>query len=275
MKAFGPWAVKVLALWTALAAGTAVIGLIPFQPAPPGVVDGPLGPVAALLAVNALAALVLAGLAARLSVAGWRRPAILFAVLFSVETGLSLIEAAFFGDFVKISAAGLAGMAIAGLIRSAIGAVAAALLWRRPAESGVAGVVRPTPLTGLSFVLLAGLYVILYFAAGATVAWTSEVVRAFYGDGMGIDPGTLALLQLGRGAVWTALAAVLAATMRGRTLTVAALVGAAFAVLMAAPLLYPGALIPWPVRQVHLVELVLANFVFGGLAVLILRRRVS
>jgi len=92
---------------------------------------------------------------------------------------------------------------------------------------------------------------------------------------MGIDPGTLALLQLGRGAVWTALAAVLAATMRGRTLTVAALVGAAFAVLMAAPLLYPGALIPWPVRQVHLVELGLANFVFGGLAVLILRRRVS
>ncbi|MBU4138093.1 MAG: hypothetical protein KJ690_16945, partial [Alphaproteobacteria bacterium] len=98
---------KVLALWAALAAGTAVIGLIPFQPAPAGAVDGPLGPVAALLAVNALAALVLAGLAARLSVAGWRRPAILFAVLFSVETGLSLIEAAFFGDFVKISAAGL------------------------------------------------------------------------------------------------------------------------------------------------------------------------
>ena len=123
-------------------------------------------------------------------------------------------------------------------------------------------------------ILLTGLYVILYFVAGAVVAWSSAAVRAYYGDGLDIDVGKLALLQLGRGAVWTGLAALLAATVQGRSLTVAGLVGAVFAVLMAAPLLYPSAVIPWPVRQVHLVELALANFAFGALAVLLFRRRV-
>lgn len=269
MKVSESWGAKVLALWAALAAASAVTGLIPLRPPEPGPVDGPFGAVAALLVVSALGALVLAGLAARLSASGWRRPAILFIVLFSVETGLSWIEAVFFNDFVKMSAAALTGMAIAGLIKAGAGAAAASLLWRRPAEAAPhmkIGVIRP--------VLLAGLYVVLYFVAGATVAWSSEAVRAYYGDGMGIDTAKLALLQLGRGAVWTGLAALLAATMGGRTLTVAGLVGAAFAVLMAAPLLYPSALIPWPVRQVHLVELALANFAFGAFAVLILQRRV-
>lgn len=268
MKALGPWAVKVLALWAALAAATAVTGLIPLQPASIGTPDGPLGPVVALLVVNALAALVLAGPAARLTVSGWRRPAILFALLFTVETGLSWIEAVFFNDFVKMSGPALIGMAVSGLVKSAVGAAAASFLWRRPAEPappfGI-GVIRP--------VLLTGLYVILYFVAGAVVAWSSAAVRAYYGDGLDIDVGKLALLQLGRGAVWTSLAALLAATVQGRTLTVAGLVGAAFAVLMAAPLLYPSAVIPWPVRQVHLVELALANFAFGALAVLLFRRR--
>lgn len=268
MKVFESGVVKVLALWVALAAAAAVTGLFP-QPPQPGPVDGPLGAVAALLAVSALGALVLAGLAARLSVSGWRRPAILFVVLFSVETGLSWIEAVFFNDFVKMSAAALTGMAVAGLVKAGVGAVAAALLWRRPTEAGpgvAPGVIRPA--------LLIGLYVLLYFVAGAFVAWSSAAVRAYYGEGLDIDVAKLALLQLGRGAVWTGLAAFLAATMGGRTLTVAGLVGAAFAVLMAAPLLYPGAVMPWPVRQVHLVELALANFTFGAVAVMTLRRRV-
>lgn len=269
MTRFGPWAGKVLALWAALAAATALTGFIPLQPAPPETVDGPLGPLTAMLIINAFAALAMAGLAAGLIVSGWRRFAVLFVVLFSVETGLSWIEAVFFNDFVKMSAAALVGMAVSGLIKAAIGAGAAALLWRRPADAeprAPVGYVRP--------ILLTGLYVVLYFAAGATVAWSSAAVRAYYGDGLDIDIAKLALLQLARGAIWTGLAAMLAVTMRGRTLVVAGLVGAAFGVLMAAPLLYPSAVIPWPVRQVHLVELMLVNFVFGALAIITLRRRV-
>jgi hypothetical protein len=277
MSVFRSRAAKVLALWAALAAATVVTGFIPILPDAAGAPDGPLGPLTALLVVNGLAALALAGPAARLSVSGWRRPAVLFALLFCVETGLSWIEAVFFNDFVRMSTAALAGMVGAGLIKAAIGAGAAAWLWRGAAvETDDGGrLVRPAALTGLCLVLLTGLYVVLYFAGGAGVAWSSPVVRAWYGDGMTIDPGALALVQLGRGAVWTGLAALLALTVRGRTLTVAGLAGVAFAVLMAAPLLYPSMVIPWPVRQVHLVELALVNFVFGVVATLVLRRGVE
>ncbi|MFN3668852.1 MAG: hypothetical protein ACK4VY_06050 [Brevundimonas sp.] len=276
MSDFRSWAVRVLALWAALAAATAATGLIQIGPKAAGAPGGPLGPFTGLLVVNGLAALALAGPAARLAVSGWRRPAVLFALLFCVETGLSWVEAVFFNDFVRMSAAALAGMAGAGLIKAAIGAGAAAWLWRGSAhEAGDGRLVRPAALTGLCLVLLTGLYVVLYFAGGAGVAWSSPVVRAWYGEGMTIDPGALALVQLGRGAVWTGLAALLAVTVRGRTLTVAGLTGVAFAVLMAAPLLYPSAVIPWPVRQVHLVELALVNFVFGAVATLVLRRRAA
>lgn len=270
MKGSGSWAVKVLALWAAMAAATVATGMLMSPPAASvtGAVDGPFGALAALVMVAGAGALVLSGLASRLTANGWRRFAVLFAVLFLVETGLSWIEAFFFNDFVKLSGAALSNMAVSGLIKAGIGGAAAALLWRRPAEAerlAAVGWMRPA--------LLVGLYVVFYFAAGALIAWSNEAVRAYYGDGQNIDTGKVALLQLGRGAVWTGLAVMLAKTVRGRTLTVAGLVGAAFAVLMAAPLLFPNPVMPWPVRQAHLIELVVANFAFGALAILILRRR--
>lgn len=266
---------KFLALWAVLASATVLTGLIPLQPPVAGVADGPLGALTAVLVVNGLAALVVGGLTARLSGSRWSRPATVFAVLFLSETGLSWIEAVFFNDFVRMSAAALGGMAIAGLVKSAIGAVVAVRLWRVSPQTEAPGHgVRLTLATGLSVAGLSALYVVFYFAGGASVAWSSAVVRRFYGEGMQIDPGLLALLQLGRGAIWTGLAALLAARLQGRTLTVAGLAGAAFAILMAAPLLYPSAVIPWAVRQVHLVELVLVNFTFGALAVAALRRRI-
>lgn len=270
MKAFGSWVVKFLALWVAMAAATIGTGMLMPPPPAAGVADGPVGALTALMSVTGIGALVLAGLASRLTGTGWRRFAILFAVLFGVETGLSWIEAVFFNDFVKLSGLALINMAVSGLIKAGISAAAATLLWRRPGEAerlGAIGWVRPA--------LVAGLYVLIYFTAGFLVAWSNEAVRAYYGDGLDIEPAKLALFQLGRGAIWTGLAVLLAMTVRGRTLTVAGLVGAAFAVLMAAPLLYPNALMPWPVRQAHLIELALANFAFGILAILMLRRRVG
>jgi hypothetical protein len=78
---------------------------------------------------------------------------------------------------------------------------------------------------------------------------------------------------VGRGALWAGLARLLARGLSGSTLTKAMLAGAAFAILMAGPLLYPNALMPWPVRQVHLVEIGVSNFLFGLLAVWLLSWR--
>lgn len=276
MSAFRSRTIRFLSLWAVLAAATVLTGLIPLRSVPSGVVDGPLGALTAVFLVNGLAALVLSGLVVRLSGPEAQRRMIVFAVLFLTETGLSWIEAVFFNDFVRMSGPALAGMALAGLFKSAVGAFVAVLLWPQPTRTtdGVRHRVRLTLATALSFVGLSTLYVILYFAGGAGVAWSSATVRAFYGEGMDINPGLLALLQIGRGAIWTGLAALLAARLQGRTVAVAGLVGAAFAVLMAAPLLYPSAVIPWAVRQVHLVELCLVNFIFGALAVAALRRRI-
>ena len=47
----------------------------------------------------------------------------------------------------------------------------------------------------------------------------------------------------------------------------------AFSVLMALPLLYPNPLMPWPVRQVHLIEVGVSNFLFGVLAALIMLKK--
>lgn len=273
MSAFTSRMIRFLALWAALAAATVLTGLIPLRSVPSGVADGPLGALTAVFVVNGLAALVISGLAARLSGQAGPRRMIVFAVLFLAETGLSWIEALFFNDFVRMSGPALAGMALAGLFKSTVGAFVAVLLWPEPTTDGVRHRVRLTLLTGLSFVGLGALYVVLYFAGGAGVAWSSATVRAFYGEGMDINPGLLAFLQLGRGAIWTGLAALLAARLQGRTVAVAGLVGAAFAILMAAPLLYPSPVIPWAVRQVHMVELGLVNFVFGALVVAALRRR--
>jgi hypothetical protein len=61
-----------------------------------------------------------------------------------------------------------------------------------------------------------------------------------------------------------------AASLTGGVWRRALLTGAAFSVLMALPLLYPNPLMPWPVRQVHLVEVGVSNFLFGIVVSLLL-----
>lgn len=268
MKRSASWVLKAVALWIVLIAATIGTGLLLPPPVHAGQVDGPFQAMPALLLVTAAGALVLASLAPRLTSTGWRRPVILLVVLFGVETFLSWVEAVFFNAFLQMSDAALASMVINGLIRAAIAASVAALLWRRPAQGALQGT-----LSIPRFVTLTSLYVVLYFVAGSAVAWSSEAVRIHYGEGLTIEPVKLVLLQVARGAAWTALAALLAATMSGPRLTVAALTGFAFAVLMTAPLLYPSAIIPWPVRQVHVIEIALSNFAFGFLAICLLLRQ--
>jgi len=257
---------RIVVLWLAMVAGTILAGItVPAIPHPE-VADGPLSAVSAMLLVNAVGALVVAALASRLALGGLRKAAMLFVVYFLLESGLSWIEALAFHQALGLTPADLVAMVGGGAVRALVAAGAATLLWPRTGEAALA--ISPGPVRLATAVIL---YVILYFAAGMLVAWRSEAVRAFYHGGVDIDLWRLILLQTCRGILWTGLGFVLAAKLRGKAMTVAFWTAAAFAALMATPLIYPNSIMPWAVRQVHLVELVLSNALFGLLTILLLR----
>lgn len=260
------WAAKAAALWAALIVGNVAGGLLVTLPAPSAqAADGPLGPGQALLLVNALFALVLAALAQRMAGPAWQRAASLFAILYTAETLLSAIEGVFFGAYLHMPAGLQGAVAAINAIKSAAVILAVFWLWRGqgPAATAPAGLAWKLPL-------IAPLYVVFYFGAGFLIAWQSEAVRAYYLNGAGIDNQAVALLQLGRGAIWAGLAWLLARSLSGSAAARGILAGIAFAVFMDAPLLYPNPFMPWAVRQVHLVEIGVSNFLFGLLAVWLL-----
>lgn len=257
---------RTLALWVGMVLGTVLSGIVVHQVPHAGTPDGPLPVARALLTVNAFGATVVAGLASRLTGSGWGKVAALLVVVFAVETGLSSIESAAFGQALGVSPQSLVAIDAAGLIRAAVTATVATLLWNRVDEP----VPMPVPSAACVIAIVA-LYVVLYFAAGM-FAWRSEAVRAFYRGGADFDLRVLLALQVVRGLIWTGIAFLLATRLRGSTAAAALRTGAAFAVLMAAPLLYPNAFMPWSVRSVHLVELSVSNAIFGILSILLLRR---
>jgi len=269
MKTYGLFAVKFAGVWLALIIGQMVGGLIGqwvTQGAVPAFKqDGPFGLMTAVIISSGLYALVLSAMASRMRWGFWGRAGAVFLLLYVLESGLSEIEALYFNTYLHMSNSLLVSMAIGGVIKAVIVAVVCALLWRgtdEPAER----------FNGLAWKIpvIIPLYVVFYFGAGALIAWQSADVRTYYAQGFHIDPGQLALLQLGRGLIWALLALLSVASLTGGTWRRALLTGLAFSVLMALPLLYPNPLMPWPVRQVHLVEVGVSNFLFGTLAALIL-----
>ena len=197
---------------------------------------------------------------------GWKAAALL-AIVFALETGLSLIDSITFRHLLGLTPADLSAIASGVFVRDLVAAIVASLLWRGEVEMDP--VAFPAPARVL---LVLVLYLVLYFAAGYLVAWRSLAVRDFYEGGLGINNLHLLGVQLLRGGIWTGIAIFLATRLRGSPVIVAAWTAAAFAILMSAPLIYPNARMPWAVRQVNLVELVISNGIFGLAAILLLRR---
>jgi hypothetical protein len=270
----GPWLLKAAAIWIALLLGTmlgaGVAGLAGGPATSPTAPDGPLSAGGAFLAVAGMHALVLALIAAQTRSGGWTLMLVLFATLFGAQTVLMQIETLFFSAHVRIPPDLLARIVASAAISTAIGAGVAAWLFR--AEPGA-----PTRIDGLHWRLavLAGAYLGLYFAAGYLIAWQFPALRSYYGDGFQIALWPLIALQLLRGLIWAGLAVLLARHLSGSRPMRALTLALAFAVFGAAQLLYPNAWMPWPVRLPHLVEIGLANALFGAVAALVLWPRAA
>ena len=257
VKAIG----KGLAVWLALVIGQilgGVLGMVLLHPPAQAVGDGPLDATQAMVIICAAFAIVLSLMASRLRGGYVVRALTLFVVLFSVASVQSLIEALYFNAYLKLPLATLELGAVSVGIQSATAALVAAGLWRgvdAPADSFSA--------LGWRFGCIACLYVVVYFAAGALIAWQGAALRTYYAQGMHIDSQQLAGLQILRGLYWAGLAFIAVRQMTGATWLRALLVGLAFAVFMAIQLFYPSGFMPWDVRKMHLMEVFSSNLLFG------------
>ena len=263
-------AAKLVALWIALLIGQIVSGLaivaMVHGPMPVPVADGPLSVAFAMPVIAAAFAVVLASLAANMRWTTWGKAVALFVILYTLESLLSLIEAWYFNAYVKMPMSLLGGLAVGNGLKAAIAAVVGALLW--PAREVTPG----DRLTGLAWKLplIVPIYILVYFGAGALIAWQGAAVRTYYAQGLHINNGELALLQVLRGAIWAGVALLIVTSIRGSVWLRAALTGVAFSVFMGLVLLLPNTFMPWPVRQMHLMEICSSNLLFGIVAALIL-----
>jgi len=263
----GRWLGRTAVIWGALLAGTIGGGLAMPAVSMPGALGlEPLTPAAALLSVNGACAIMLAIVAANQEGGLKARFAALFALLYGLDTLLPLSEALLFENVLRIPRDLLAVAAAVGFAKALLGAATAVLLFRSCGERK--GALRAV---GPKLAVAAVLYVALYFAAGLSIAWQSEAVRAFYGEGRAIpSPAALIIPQLVRGLALASISAGLLGSLTGSTARRLLLTATAFGLLMALPLLLPNGAIPWSVRRVHFVELAVSNFLFGLGSTLIL-----
>lgn len=266
MNGFALYLMRVLALWLVLALGQ-VLGSLLFLHAPLVVAqDGPLGAGQALLVTSLADAVILVLIAGSMRARGWTLGLVLAGVLFVIQTAQSLIEAAVFGRDVRLSSALMFGVAGAAVLRDALAAATLAWLWRGRGHGPAAR------LSGLAWKLplIAVLYVLCYFTAGALIAWPSPAVRTYYAHVGQIDSGYLLAVQFGRGLLWAGIAVVLTRGLAGPVWRSALLTGLAFSGFMTLQLLYPNPVMPWAVRSMHMIEVGVSNLLFGALAALIL-----
>jgi hypothetical protein len=253
-------------MWATIVVTAAIAGSIIFSrlpPMPPG--DGPLTAMQALLVTNGAMAIVLSVLASRLRVRGARLGLVLFVAFFCLSVGMMMIETLYFNKSVRMPMDLLVLGGVQGVISAAIAGAVGALLYH-PADEAPA----PVPANIFPRIMaLTVIYVVLYYGAGYFIAWQSAAVRAYYSNMNILLVPTIAL-QLFRGFLWALISLYIVTRMRGSLMSRALTMAVVFWIVTSIQLLYPNALMPWAVRQMHLVEVGSSEFVYGFLAVFVL-----
>jgi hypothetical protein len=258
---------KTLGMWVTVVIGSMLAGkLVPVElPVPPQ--DGPLSILQAFLVVNGLIAVALSFVAVQARVTGWRLAILLFVAYFAIGSAMMQIETYFFNAAIQMPVTAIFQLveqaAVIGVIVGAVGA----LLFHPVQE-----VVGPLPSNLLARVaLMTAIYVALYWGAGFFIAWQSEAVRTYYSNGVHIPPVLPTIgFQIFRGTLWALISLFIVTRMKGSLASRAMIMAVLFAVLTAAQLLYPNPLVPWAVRQMHLIEVGSSEFVYGLIATFVL-----
>lgn len=231
-----------------------------------------------LMLVAFLHALVLAPVALRARVGGWRLVLAVGGTYALIVWALNEIEAAvFIGALMPDGFVRATGIS-QGVVATAAGTLAAVLLGPRP--SAVAR--HHSPLLDGSLAIhrwalrvgaVSVVYLVLYFVAGIFIALRDPQLQAFY-EPIGLPaPGMVAALQLGRGVIWTAAVALLLWALDTGRRAAAVTVAFVCSILMASALIPANPFLPPEIQTTHFVEIASSNFVFGIAATWILTRR--
>ncbi len=234
-----------------------------------------LAPLLPLFLTCLLNAGVVLWIAKRTSLAGRKLGALVFAVVFGVMFFLPQMESVYFNGVLQIPLGVIGATLVSGL---GVGWVSAKVAVEFRQEEQVA--VSTPPLKVVhpreKIVVLAVLYVIFYFVFGYYIAWQAPEVRAFYSGNEALLPfwahleqqaAGLFVLQFVRGVLWALIGYIVAVNLSSiSTRERMILVGLALSVGLAFPILVPNPYMPWIVRRVHFVELLVENFLFGAIA---------
>ena len=240
---------------TVLQAALSVLAPASGRDVPPGL--------AGVLASNALTAVVLAWIHARLGGTGLRRAAVLWAVWGGLQA-CSLVELVLFD--VRIPEGHLPRLAAYLLAVSAAFAAFLGFAFRSSAaRPGAAAAPWPS---WWRFAVADLAYVTLYFAAGTLVY---PYIRAFYEASPMPSFGAVLATQLVRGLALSAIVLLVVRRLEAPPLAAAAAAGAALGIVGGvAPLLIPNPYLPDAIRHAHLAEVGVSNFLFGVVGGLLL-----
>lgn len=259
------WIAKTAALGATMVVAAAVTATIlgHLPPMPTG--DGPLTAMQAVLVANGAMAIVLSALASRLRVRRVRLGLVLFVAFFCLSVGMMMIETLYFNKSVKMPTELLVRWGVQGVISAAIIGAVGALLYHPRDEA-------PAPVPANIFRRLLALtliYVVLYYSAGYFIAWQSAAVRAYYSN-MNIPLVPTIALQLLRGFLWALISLYIVTRMKGSLMSRALVMAVLFWIVTSIQLLYPNAMMPWAVRQMHLIEVGSSELVYGFITVFVL-----
>ena len=208
-------------------------------------------------------------------------------IQFGVETFMTQIETLYFNHALQMATSEWLSIVAAGALRALVFAPLAALIFdkiRKPTQSDGHGTAPIPSRLGIRVVALALFYVVVYFMFGYFVAWQSAETRMFYSGTTAIKPfvahfedffradPAIIPFQVLRGALWTALAYVIARVIGGKRWEASLAVALIFAALLSSGVgLFPNPYMPAAVRQSHFIEIVSSMLLFGGVAGWVLR----
>jgi hypothetical protein len=195
---------------------------------------------------------------------GWKAAGAVFVIYWGISHFNTLNEAIFFG--LDLGPESAASLALKATLSSIVIAAAAPMLMGRwtegvAADPAPAFTQRSAPAWVGRFALSAITYFVFYFIAGMIIF---PFVQEFYAGRPLPGLGEVFIMQLIRGTVYAAIGVVIirmVAVSRGAT---ALLIGAALSIFGGiAPLLPPNPIMPEHIRNVHMAEVGISNFLFG------------
>lgn len=265
----------------------AIGGLIPNISSESGLVDEVTG----MLILGIINTILIVALIVSLRWNGWRLAFFLALAYYGAFTFITQIETWYFLTEITLSPKLLPRLFIMGLSIPLIYIPLAILICKRwkkkDVNSGNSTMVMPFKQLLLKLVLIAVIYLVIYWLAGYFIAWQNPELRAFYGSPGEIEPflahtlttfsktPSLILLQLVRGVLFAAIATPIILGSKAKPWITGLLVGFLLAIPHLAHIM-PNPLMPIAsVRLSHMIETATSTFVFGLIIVWLLHRRHS